>query len=128
MLTNVTELLTVFLVFRNRLVYETPASDICNLATVFFTLIMFCVSIGLLIIMTGLVPEGPWLILVSLPAALLRLGVDNFRCRHHFFAYGATAIVIPAAQPAYGLKYHIECLWILPSRYLNQGATNRLHL
>ena len=93
MLTNVTELLTVFLVFRNRLVYETPASDICNLATVFFTLIMFCVSIGLLIIMTGLVPEGPWLILVSLPTALLRLGVDNFRCRHHFFACGATAIV-----------------------------------
>lgn len=128
MLTSVTELLTVFLVFRKRVAYETLASDICNVATVFFTLIMFCVSIGLLIIMTGLVPEGPWLILVSLPAALLRLGVDNFRCRQHFFACGATAIVIPAAQPAYGLKYHIECLWILPSRYLNQGATNRLHL
>ena len=89
---------------------------------------IFFVSIGLLIIMTVLEPEGPWQILVSLSAAPLRLGVDDFWCRHHFFACGATAIVIPAAQPAYGLKYHIECLWILPSRYLNQGATNRLHL
>ncbi len=82
---------------------------------------IFFVSIGLLIIMTVLEPEGPWQILVSLSAAPLRLGVDDFWCRHHFFACGATAIVIPAAQPAYGLKYHIECLWILPSSYLSQG-------
>lgn len=36
MLTSVTELLTVFLVFRKRVAYETLASDICNVATVFF--------------------------------------------------------------------------------------------
>ena len=48
-------------------------------------IVLLVAVVPVMIIMTGLVPEGPWLILVSLPAALLRLGVDNFRCRHHFF-------------------------------------------
>ena len=43
MLTSVTELLTVFLVFRKRVAYETPASDICNLATVFYPDDVLCV-------------------------------------------------------------------------------------